>query len=211
MRLILLFSCIIMLSGCLSGGVNYVKPIQPEKLPTNSAVVSKSKDVVWKELVPEIGKTFWVINNIDKDSGLINISYSGDPELYVNCGEIHSTVNNARGERVYNFQASKAYQQYEIADGYILVFAERKMNLEGRVNIIVQEISPGQTQFTINPKFVLTKLLNLRNTAGGVRVDNDTISFSSGQVGRFVGGTECISNGQLEASILGMIQVIKNR
>ena len=57
---------------------------------SNTITVNKSKEEVWKELIPQIGKNFFVINNLDKESGIINISYSGDPERYIDCGEIYS-------------------------------------------------------------------------------------------------------------------------
>lgn len=203
-------TCSFALSGCLSGGVNYVKPNQAATPPVSSVIVSKPKDAVWKELIPAIGKTFWVINNLDKESGFVNISYSGDPELYVDCGEIFSRVNGgSSGDRVYTFKASTALYNYQAAAGQMLVLIERKMNLEGRINIIVQEISPGQTQLTINPKFILNRSIHHKNMYGIGKTESDSISFNSGQTGRFPGGTECISNGQLEATILGLLNDVK--
>ena len=65
------------LAGC-AGKFEYTRPTS---LPTlnNSVVINKSKDEVWKQIIPMLGKQFFVINNLDKDSGIINISYSGDP------------------------------------------------------------------------------------------------------------------------------------
>jgi len=72
--------------GC-AGRLEYRPPnsIAPQQ---NSVEINKSKDAVWKIIVPAIGKNFFVINNLDKESGIINISYSGDPERYVDCGYI---------------------------------------------------------------------------------------------------------------------------
>jgi len=88
----------ITLSGCVSGKVDYMRPSQQSSL-SNSKIINRSRDEVWNSSVPQLGKQFFVINNLDKSSGLINISYSGDPEKYVECGTITSYVRNVRGER----------------------------------------------------------------------------------------------------------------
>jgi len=100
------------LAAC-SGKVEYVRPSSYASAPSNFKTIQRSRDSVWNASVPEIGKQFFVINNLDKSSGLMNISYTGDPERFVDCGRIKSFVSNARGERTYNFPASKAQQTYE--------------------------------------------------------------------------------------------------
>src|SRR5690554_3895515 len=100
------------LTGC-AGKLDYHRPTTPVAMQ-NEKVIKKSRDQVWDDAVPALGKQFFVINNLDKSSGLINVSYSGDPERYVDCGRINSYVKNARGERTYDFSASSAAQQYEI-------------------------------------------------------------------------------------------------
>jgi len=103
---ILIFLVIMPMAGC-SSKFKYTPPTTQPVL-NNSIVVNKSKDEVWKEIVPALGGAFFVINNLDKESGLINISYRGAPEKYVDCGHIHSYVKNLAGERTYDFPASKA-------------------------------------------------------------------------------------------------------
>lgn len=158
-----------------------------------------------------LGRKFFVINNLDKDSGIINISYSGDPEKYIDCGWINSYVKNARGERTYNFPASRAFQEYEVMDmekGAGLLFVSRKMNLEGRMNIIVEEISETQSRVTANTKYILTKTISVREVLNKlVGTSTDTISFNSGQEGIFPGsgGTTCQATGKLEDEVLSLL------
>ena len=83
-----------MASGC-SGRLDYMRP-QPRIYAPNTVTIDLSKDALWAKMIPALGKEFFVINNLDKASGLINISYSGDPERYVDCGIITSQVSNAR-------------------------------------------------------------------------------------------------------------------
>jgi hypothetical protein len=63
--------------GCATQGISrhlYYenKPVQVK----NEIVVAKPYTQVWDIMVKEIAKSFFVINNIDKESRIINISFS---------------------------------------------------------------------------------------------------------------------------------------
>src|SRR5262245_7244989 len=113
MKINTLLTVAIFVSGC-AGKVEYIRPSPLSSTPMNYKIIDKSKEATWNGSVPELGKRFFVINNLDKSSGLINVSYSGDPEKHVDCGRIKSYVMNARGERTYDFAGAKEQQSYEI-------------------------------------------------------------------------------------------------
>ena len=211
MKHILILFAVFFFSGCASGKLDYIKP-STHSANTNTKLIDHPRDMVWNSAVPELGKNFFIINNLDKSSGLINISYSGDPEQYVDCGTITSYVKNARGERSYKFPASSALQTYEVLEGINLFSVQRKMNLEGRINVIFQEITPDKTQVTVNTKYVLTKEGTAIYLVDGARANfSDTISFGTGSSGSFpINGqgqsTDCIPTGKLEQSILSLIK-----
>jgi len=197
--------------GC-AGRLEY-RPPNGNAPQQNSVEIDKSKDEVWKIIVPALGKNFFVINNLDKESGIINISYSGDPEKYVDCGYIESYVKNARGERTYYFPASSAHQTYEVMDmkqSGGLFFIDRKMHLEGRMNLIVEEMEPTKTLVTANTKYVLTKSGTVRNVQNASSSFTDTISFNTNQGDRFPAsgshtGTVCQANGNFEKEVLSLL------
>jgi hypothetical protein len=195
------------LSGC-AGEFRYTSPVTSVS-SENSKLVARSKDEVWKDLIPELGKQFFVINNLDKDSGLINISYTGDPSAYIDCGQIYSFVQNARGERTYNFPASSASQSYEIMED-TLYMVDRRMNLEGRVNLVVQEADANQTLVTANTRYVVTRSGTMTQAYPAVsRSFNDTVSFNSGGRATFPGqsnNTVCVATGKLEAELLELVK-----
>lgn len=202
---------LLLLAAC-AGKMQYIPPtVNPTT--QNFLALDNSKEDIWKTIIPALGKSFFVINTLDKSSGIINISYSGDPERYVDCGRINSYVRNARGERTYDFPASRAQQSYEVMDmehGGGLIFVDRKMNLEGRINIIIEEGSPVTSRITVNTKYVLTKSGTLRNVQGASDHFTDVISFVSGQQATFPGsgafsGTVCKANGMLEKEILAIL------
>lgn len=193
-------------AGC-AGKVMYVQPTQTYKA-NNSITVNKPRAEVWKQMVPALGSSFFVINNLDKESGFINISYSGNPEKYVDCGIIDSYVKNARGERTYRFPASSAYKEYEtLENGQNFAFVKRKMNLEGRINIIVQEVAPDRTLVTVNTKYVLTKDIFLSNPQGQSHRMNDSISFNTNGSASFPQQTTCYATGTLEQEVLSALGI----
>jgi len=73
------------LPGCASVSFDYRPPTTTIR-QNHAKDVSRPKDQVWNDTVAALGQRFFVINNLDKASGLINISYSGDPARYVDCG-----------------------------------------------------------------------------------------------------------------------------
>jgi len=196
------------LVGC-AGQTSYVRPATPIA-GTNVKVIERPRETVWNASVPELGKQFFVINNLDKSSGLINISYTGDPEKYVDCGQITSVVKNAQGERTYQFPGARASQTYEVMDTYLYVI-QRRMNLEGRVNLIFEELGSGQTRVTANTRYVLTKQSNVQQLGGGSQNYTDTLAFNSGTSASFPPNkkgesTECAPTGQLEKDVLAAIR-----
>ncbi|WP_343716974.1 hypothetical protein [Inquilinus sp.] len=205
-RIALILAATLLATAC-AGKVDYAPP-QAAQPGQNSITVSESADAVWKKLVPKLGQQFFVVNNLDKDSGFINVSYSGDPERYVDCGTITSYVKNARGPRTYVFPGAKAQQSYEVmSDG--LYFLDRKMNLEGRVNIIVERQGPKSTRITANTRYVLTRSVTVQSVGGQIpQTATDSVSFDSGQSGTFSSGSDreltCTAKGTLEQSVLDL-------
>lgn len=211
MKTIILLIAVTFVAGC-AGKLDYIRPNVSLASKTNQVIIDKPMEGVWKASVPELGKQFFVINNIDKSSGLINISYTGDPEKYVDCGRVISYVKNARGERTYDFAGAKAQQVYEIMNGGELFNVQRKMSLEGRVNLVFEELNANQTKITANTRYVIQRNLTVVRSGNNFPQSAvDSIAFNSGSPGSFASrsdgrATECISNGALEKEILSTIR-----
>ena len=208
---IVVIAAVVALSGC-AGKVDYFKPGAVTATSGNTKTLNQSKEDVWKSAVPELGKQFFVINNIDKASGLINISYAGDPEKYVDCGRVVSFVKNARGERTYDFAGSKVSQQYEVMNPPHLFYVSRQMNLDGRMNLVFEEVEPGKTRVTANTRYVVERKLVFSPVSGGMPQSMaDSVSFNTGTRGSFpmnanAQSTECIATGALEQEVLSLIK-----
>lgn len=201
----------LLISGC-AGKLEYVRPSIQPGIANNSKVIERSREAVWNSSVPELGKQFFVINNLDKSSGLINVSYNGDPEKYIDCGRVTSYVKNLKGERTYDFPGAKAQQQYEVMNGNGLFFINRRLSLEGRVNLIFEEVTPNQTRVTANTRYVVQRQITASSAANNIpQSATDSISFNSGSTGAFATNqngqaTECVSTGALEHEILSVIK-----
>lgn len=207
MKKLLLIVSVISLSGCAVGRVNYDQPSTIQPL-SNYKEINRPKDAVWNASVANLGKQFYIINNLDKQSGLINISYTGDPERYVDCGTITSYVKNLSGERVYKFPSSRARQSYELLDKRTLFSVDRRTNLEGRINLIFEDLGGNKTRVTANTHYTVTKQADVKNRHGEAGTFTATASFNSGGAGKFTGNEDqlCVPSGQLEQDILTAIQ-----
>lgn len=201
----------LLMAGC-AGHLNYVRPVQTSLAQQNVKVIDAPRDAVWARAVPELGKRYFVINNLDKDSGLINISYSGDPERYVDCGQVTSYVKNAAGERTYRYAGSVARTQYETMDPrFGLNRWDRRMNLDGRVNLVFEAMPDGKTRVSANGRYVLERTNRVYNASGqSLGTDTQTISMNSGGRASFATNSkgealECVTSGILERDLLDSI------
>lgn len=194
-----------LLAGC-AGKLDYIRPSAMATPSSNTKVIERSRDAVWTEVVPALGKQFFVINNLDKSSGLINISYNGDPLKYIDCGRIVSYVKNARGERTYDFPAAVASQNYEVMNESGLFHFQRSMSLDGRVNLIFEELGPNSTRVTASTRYVVQRQQTVRNMEGRTQSRTDTVSFNSGSGASFPEGAHCQANGALERELLSLVR-----
>lgn len=222
---------ILMISGCVAPGVTTDRFIESsEHTVVNEQYYDKDPGVVWDLLVRELSKSFFMINNIDKESRIINVSYSSDKSCdYIDCGSVHldvqkSTLNKV-GKDTYDFKICESNSY--IAEGFginqsglkapIICLNTRKPKLEGRMNIYVAPQGDG-TLVTVNSRYILNiKLIsecefyapngNLGNTGRDetqYECSFDSRKPSSCQPPK---GDEfiCSSTGNLEKEILSLI------
>jgi len=200
--------------AAFAGCSNTVTTFQPPSGSPRSYVkqVPRSKDVVWNDAVAALGQRFFVINNMDKASGLINVSYSGDPTRFVDCGRF-TVENTGPGAKTQTIDGAAADAVYEVMvprppygiRGPVLV--RRQMSLEGRVNVIFEAVDAESTRVTTATRYVLTRRISPSNAAP----HSDNAAFNGNEKGYFPQlGTsqrlECVATGTLEDSILSVIK-----
>ncbi len=198
------------LAGC-AGQLDYSPPAVGSVDVANSKIVNRGFESVWASAIPGIAESFFVINNLAKDSGIINVTYNGDPEQFLDCGMFRSTVTNARGTRVYEFPGASAFQTYEVMDpseGILLTRIQRQLSLEGRENILFESVDDSHTKVSVYVRYVVTLEGTITDVNGYSHSYQRTVNFSTGDGPHAFTPhhTVCKSNGQFERNILGMIQ-----
>jgi len=149
------------LTSCATMGVpstwSYTAPT--ETTVVNSITLVKEPSKVWDELVEDLATTFYVINNIDKESRLLNVSFSetNAPSTYVDCGEATRTYEYKGDETRYEYPVSDS-NAYKFTNGLTAdtLFASmvRSTSLEGRANIYVAPNPTGGTIVTVNSRYI---------------------------------------------------------
>lgn len=159
-------------------------------------------DDVWRQASASRIQERFAVTGIDKSAGTITLTYSGDPERYVDCGYITSYVKNLRGERIYRFPAGAAATDYELMTGREIVSIARHMVLDAQIAVSATPIGSQETLVSASARYVLSRTMHIRDTQGGVETLSDRISFTSGQEGSLPGAVACRASGQLEADVL---------
>ncbi|MHC4844343.1 MAG: hypothetical protein ACYTEE_11120 [Planctomycetota bacterium] len=194
---------VLLIAGC-AGEHNYTPPTPIPNI-YNSLILNESKDQVWNKIIAALEDTSFVINDLDEESGSIIISYNGDPEEYVDCGRIYSSVEDLSGKRTYDFPASRNYKVYETYNNNIFLHHIRKLDLDGLMDITIEEIADDKTKITVNTEYVLTKFVTSVDVQGNKISFNKSISFNTGKSDVSPGGRVCICNGTLEKEVLSLL------
>jgi len=155
----------------------------------NSIVINQPFDTVWAAAVPALGQSFFVINNIAKDSGLINLSYSGSANNMVILNQ--------------NLPLCQAASGFD--SGVTESCVNGQPTLEGRMNVIFIKVTGQVTRLTVNVRYQLT--VNY--------VDDQSrplplqMQFNTGQAGAFtipeLAGIQGVATGNLESSVIQVI------
>src|SRR2546427_862314 len=162
-RLILLTSLGCGVSSCATPGTSSFGYTEPAAdMVKNEIVVSKPFSDAWDVLVGELAKSFFVINNVEKASRIINVSFSTDnPKDYVDCGRSKRTFEMDQESAVYEYAVSES-SSFKLAAKWgplnnlpAVMNVFRKPSLEGRVNIYVAP-KDNSTVVTANARFVFS-------------------------------------------------------
>lgn len=194
-----------LIAGCAGSSLSYTPPSDHEVV--TEKVISAPFEITWDRYVAELSKSFFVINNISKDSRIINVSFSTDkPSRYIDCGTSFRTSKHPRtGEEQFRYAVAdgSTYNAGQNGTNVLWTF-NRDTNLEGRINIYMAP-EGAQTLIRVNSKYIWTVRINGTSNLGQPsQPSSDTIDFSSTSPG---GDEElqCRSNGSLEAQLLDLV------
>ncbi len=191
-----------------------VKPPAPYVKPDVEVVSERERDIwrpknaVWKKFMLAVSRTNFYIDRVDEAKGELQVHYSGDPQNYVDCGRVLSSVKRLDGEKNYDFPAASAYQQYQVMRKGKVYQVERRMGLTAAARLMFNEAEPEKTRVSAVSSYLLTRD---QTVVGGANSKplllNDSISFNSGETGTFPNAqTKCQPTGKLESDLLGLLQ-----
>lgn len=185
--------------GC-TGRFDYVGPMG--SAAATSAVVDKSPDEVWRAISSAFDGGPFAVLGLDKDSGVLTLGYHGDPERYVDCGQIASTVTNLRGTRTYTFPAAAAATEYELMTGKEILVVARRTRVEIRLTATVSRVEARRTRVSVSARYILTRTLTTRDAQDREHTASHAIHFGSEHGAAFPGPVTCRASGALEAEVL---------
>lgn len=114
-------------------------------------------DQVWTALVDHASSTFFGIDNFEKSSGLLTLSFGAqNPDRFINCGRVRFTTPSGDVEMPY---AKYLYENL----GAILT---------GKMNLVVRSVSESSTIVRVNTRYVFS-------TPATANVNAETFAFET--------------------------------
>jgi len=203
MKKTLTLSSILILSGCATSSINYTPP-EITKVD-NQVTIDEDFEVVWNRLVKNLASDFFVINNIEKSSRIINVSFSTNrPTEYVDCGRSVREFSNARGKNIYEYDPSETTRYTFTNDMGHMFNAVRSSKLSGRANIYLAPAGTG-TDLSVNTKYVVdvdVNYYNASNQAAGSNEFSFDFSTKTPYVEPTEGSVKCVARGNLEQRVI---------
>ena len=140
---ILLSSCAVEKKKLTENVGKYVPPNIDDTFFKNSVITNKNFNETWISVIDFVNDSFFNIENIDKDSGLIMLSFGlKEPENFIDCGDFEYTLFFTGEE----FKGS--YIEYA-KSGLLAV-------LEAKMNINIQKIDNESTKISINTNYTFS-------------------------------------------------------
>ena len=140
---IFLSSCAVEKKKLTENVGKYVPPSIDDINFKNFVITNKNFDETWTSLIDFVNDSFFKIENIEKDSGSLTLSFgSKEPENFIDCGEFEYTLFFTGEE----FKGS--YIDY-VKSGLLAV-------LEAKMNINIQKIDNDSTKISINTNYTFS-------------------------------------------------------
>ena len=140
---ILLSSCAVEVEKLTENVGKYVPPNIDDTNFKNSVITNKNFDETWTSVIDFVSDSFFKIENIEKDSGLLTLSFgSKEAENFIDCGDFEYTLFFTGEE----FKGS--YIDYA-KSGLLAV-------LEAKMYINIRKIDNESTQVSINTNYMFS-------------------------------------------------------
>ncbi len=225
MRLPVVFGILasgLILAGCAGLAKNRIHYKGPDASKViNSEVINSSFSKTWDRLIGNLSSQYFVINNVEKASRIINVSFSSDsPTEYIDCGRTNRTFIPGPGtgqtEQTYSYETATGSTSFNAATPNprastysIPGVVHRTTEVTGRTNIYLAPEGKNKTKISVNTRYIFT--INSQFSSGSWTQSWTpvTISFNTNKVGEKVlaGGDafktlQCVTAGTIERDVI---------
>lgn len=131
----------LLVAGCATG--TYTPPTDDDGQNYKyTATIYKPYDDAWVSLVNYISSSSFGIENFEKASGLLTLTFgSGNPSEFVDCG---------------NFSIQFPNPALSFSGPYVDYLEQRfQGRLDGKMNIFIHSVSPSTTEIRVTTRYVL--------------------------------------------------------
>lgn len=202
MRLLLVTVISFILSACGTTGTQQSSTYIPPKSSdyANEVIMPYGYDESWKKLVNAASQSFFAIENFEKDSGLMTLSF-GSNDIYgsIDCGSMNG----------------QQYTSFWLARG-----GSGKVDLQGKMNLLVQEIDENSTKVRVSARYIVSMTAsgytyNFFTSQNQYWSQNLNMSFDSNSMGSDsvqVNGTSgspvryCAPTGKIEQTVIDSVK-----
>jgi len=161
------------LSSCATTSASYVPPRLPNQQTDWSRSIQKPFDEVWEALIDHASGTFFAIDNFEKESGLLTLSFGGSRlDRFVDGGDWE--YNESSGMDPMTGRTVGADVEF---DGNYATFLQqyRTASFTGKMNIFVRDQGGWSTEVKVRARYVVTS-----SVFTGGRVATNIWSFDTG-------------------------------
>lgn len=155
----------LLLAGCISSKSIYKPPTHESSQQLYTNEFNKPYSVIWEALINYSASTFFGIENFEKESGLLTLSFgASNPQEYITGGYWKTDI--VYGVNELHFEGD--YVEY--------LSLYQNGSLVGKMNIVVKKIDETNTKVVVNARYVFST--NITDADG--RSYNNTWSFNTG-------------------------------
>jgi len=161
-----------------SASAVYTPPAQNNSEKQFSKIINKPYDEVWDNLINYAASTYFGIENFEKESGLLTLSFgASNPEEYITGGYLKVDIKNINESRHFEGDFVKYHALYN------------SVSLIGKMQIVVKKKNEIATQVIVNAKYVFTINQKILTNSGSnlyYAYVPETWSFNSGNCGETI-------------------------
>src|SRR4051794_22505826 len=181
----------------------------PERGPKGelSRFVPENADIVLGQVWAFIEQQGVTLESVNPQDRVLVARYSGDPRPYVDCGLVTALDDGRPADPPQQYSANKPEVRTAKSPKGRRIGLLRRLNLHARLVVRVEPRGSGARVFSVSTYVAVKSINRLRRGARSDElVNQEVISFQSGEEGRFDKGTVCVATGKLESLPLNLFR-----